>query len=540
MATNIVSFVNTLPPDDLVKSTNSLNSTDTLFSQPNQRLNATPNPDAHRILPQAYLGKYVPSSRSSRSFMPSTLTLPPPPPERSSSLRRKPVPNYLAMPSSLPSNHPFAAVSPPISVNSAASGGDSPATPNTMKMEEDLFFSPPVRAAPPPPLRRDFAPTCARSTASVPRTITPETKTGMPPATDYTQEVLEKESDNAKDEHSETSPIRPGTFHEGMEGGAPASGEETTDLAPPIEAGTASSTPMVDQTTFSPISNRETHTAGSSVASVNRLPLAHLSEGSVTTDDASTPIANPSTPAGKPSIPRRSSSEDSSAVPITPATTTASVHPSVRLTATGGKTWDIASEVDFFDGKTNHKAKQETAESRAPFFGSRGTPAPSPDPGAEEDDGKFSVDRIPTKRRLWEAGTCFVRDEDGQLICFGDLFPRWGEGLEGRVLPANASSNVKGQEMEKNAPASGESRRSPKTVLFFIRHFWCGQCQDYTLASVSQLDPLVLAAAGIRVIIISNGSWKIIKSYRKLFGCPFPIYVDGPRRLYKLLGCVDP
>jgi hypothetical protein len=55
-------------------------------------------------------------------------------------------------------------------------------------------------------------------------------------------------------------------------------------------------------------------------------------------------------------------------------------------------------------------------------------------------------------------------------------------------------------------------------------------------ASLSQLDPVAVEKAGIKVIVISNGSWKIIKSYKKLFKCPFPIYVDGPRKLYQLMG----
>lgn len=128
-----------------------------------------------------------------------------------------------------------------------------------------------------------------------------------------------------------------------------------------------------------------------------------------------------------------------------------------------------------------------------------------------DEDETFSVDRIPSKRRLWEAGTLFITDENGDLVCFGDMFPKMPDHVE------------PGQPI-------------PKTAVFFIRHFWCGQCQDYMFASLSQLDPVALEKAGIKVIVISNGSWKIIKSYRELFKCPFPIYVDGPRKLYQLMG----
>jgi len=36
------------------------------------------------------------------------------------------------------------------------------------------------------------------------------------------------------------------------------------------------------------------------------------------------------------------------------------------------------------------------------------------------------------------------------------------------------------------------------------------------------------------VIIISNGHWQVIKKYRELFGCPFPMFVDGGRRIYNV------
>ncbi|KAK6904923.1 hypothetical protein I203_105742 [Kwoniella mangroviensis CBS 8507] len=167
---------------------------------------------------------------------------------------------------------------------------------------------------------------------------------------------------------------------------------------------------------------------------------------------------------------------------------------------------------------------------------------------------EFSVDRIPSKKDLWEAGTCFLRDENGDLKCFGDFFPKYREDTSSTLIDDHqndkSQSKGKGKEkefaasagMEKSATYSGASSQNQvenkvyKTVVFFIRHFWCGQCQDYTFASLSLLDPVALERAGIRVVVISNGSWKIIKAYKKLFNCPFPIYVDGPRRLYQLMG----
>ncbi|OXG20365.1 hypothetical protein C366_01898 [Cryptococcus neoformans Tu401-1] len=125
-------------------------------------------------------------------------------------------------------------------------------------------------------------------------------------------------------------------------------------------------------------------------------------------------------------------------------------------------------------------------------------------------DVEFSVDKLVSRDRVLEASTCFVRDENGLPVCFGDLLPPPG--------PVEAG------------------KPTPKTVVFFIRTFWCGQCQDYTLASISILSPEALEKAGIKVVIIGHGSWKVLKAYRRLFNCPFPIYVDGPKKLYSLMG----
>ncbi|WVQ76472.1 hypothetical protein IAR50_006140 [Cryptococcus sp. DSM 104548] len=123
--------------------------------------------------------------------------------------------------------------------------------------------------------------------------------------------------------------------------------------------------------------------------------------------------------------------------------------------------------------------------------------------GETEADVAFSVDRLVTRPRIDEAAKCFVRDQEGNAVPFSSFLP--------------------------SAPGQ-------KTVIFFIRSFWCGQCQDYTLASISILSKQELDRAGVRVVIIGHGNWKVLKAYRELFNCPFDIYVDGPRRLYRLMG----
>ncbi|BEJ11799.1 hypothetical protein CspHIS471_0202590 [Cutaneotrichosporon sp. HIS471] len=133
-------------------------------------------------------------------------------------------------------------------------------------------------------------------------------------------------------------------------------------------------------------------------------------------------------------------------------------------------------------------------------------------PPEPEIDEVFNVWRPPSQRRMWEAGTCTIRNEDGKLIPFSDLFPTW-----------------------EDAPRNGPP---PRVMLLFLRHFWCGPCQDYTLESISTLDTKLLAANNVKVYVIGSGHWKLLKPYRSLFQCPFPFFTDGPRKLFNLLGLI--
>ena len=258
----------------------------------------------------------------------------------------------------------------------------------------------------------------------------------------------------------------------------------------------------------------------------------------------------------------------------------------------------------------------------------------------ESDDEGFSVSRPPSKRKMFEAGQTYIRDERGNMIRFADLFPVVNGDSEGEVptitkaelqaqvegeiwkrrgslsslpsilherdgsgtptsattptqapsavpgmrsIPSNIatppsssrpstmsngresgtySRNVSGVSGASASPfafnltASNGStspyntthtittqdidlrtdRPQPKTVVFFIRTFYCGQCQDYTLASIAHIDPEALKRHNIRLVVISNGNWRHIKPYRELFKCPYPIYVDASRKLYRHMG----
>lgn len=54
---------------------------------------------------------------------------------------------------------------------------------------------------------------------------------------------------------------------------------------------------------------------------------------------------------------------------------------------------------------------------------------------------------------------------------------------------------------------------------------------------VREANPEALARAGVRLIIIGNGSPSMAKAYRRdVFRCPYALYTDPSLRLYNALG----
>ncbi|KAI2625910.1 hypothetical protein GGR54DRAFT_593501 [Hypoxylon sp. NC1633] len=82
---------------------------------------------------------------------------------------------------------------------------------------------------------------------------------------------------------------------------------------------------------------------------------------------------------------------------------------------------------------------------------------------------------------------------------------------------------------------------SPRRVLIiFIRHFFCGNCQEYlrTLSASVTPDALLQLPVSTFIAVIGCGAPELINSYIQETGCPFPVYADPTCRLYGELGMV--
>ncbi|KAI0067244.1 hypothetical protein BV25DRAFT_1795054, partial [Artomyces pyxidatus] len=110
--------------------------------------------------------------------------------------------------------------------------------------------------------------------------------------------------------------------------------------------------------------------------------------------------------------------------------------------------------------------------------------------------------RLPDATQLARAARMHVVKENGVRVPFGDLW------------------------------------KTQRTVVVFIRHFWCPWCQDYLSSIMRDVSQAALQRSGVNVVVIGCGSYALIKSYRQIFHFPFQLYTDASngQALYRTLG----
>ncbi|KAH8808094.1 AhpC/TSA antioxidant enzyme-domain-containing protein [Xylogone sp. PMI_703] len=113
---------------------------------------------------------------------------------------------------------------------------------------------------------------------------------------------------------------------------------------------------------------------------------------------------------------------------------------------------------------------------------------------------------IPTQEMLREIEDLVVLDHEGRSIPFKDLYS--GLGATRRVL------------------------------MIFIRHFFCGNCQEFLRTLSTSISPssLLSLPTPTSIVIIGCGSPSLIPMYIDETSCPYPIYTDPSQKLYDALG----
>jgi len=115
---------------------------------------------------------------------------------------------------------------------------------------------------------------------------------------------------------------------------------------------------------------------------------------------------------------------------------------------------------------------------------------------------------IPSREELKRIEDLSVLDRDGKLIPFKTIYT--GSNVARRVL------------------------------VIFIRHFFCGNCQEYVRTVTESISPESLLHLQVPtfIAIIGCGAPGLIPMYQAETNCPFPIYADPTRRLYDSLGMI--
>ncbi|KAG6359443.1 hypothetical protein INS49_012964 [Diaporthe citri] len=79
-----------------------------------------------------------------------------------------------------------------------------------------------------------------------------------------------------------------------------------------------------------------------------------------------------------------------------------------------------------------------------------------------------------------------------------------------------------------------------RVLVIFVRHFFCGNCQEYlrSLSASITAESLLQLPIPTFIAVVGCGDPALIDMYASETACPFPIYADPTRKLYQELGMV--
>lgn len=117
-----------------------------------------------------------------------------------------------------------------------------------------------------------------------------------------------------------------------------------------------------------------------------------------------------------------------------------------------------------------------------------------------------TTNELPSAETISKIGEYIVLDKDGRSRTFKSLYS--GHNVARRVL------------------------------VVFVRHFFCGNCQEYlrTLAESITPDALLGLPISTFMVVVGCGDPELIDMYVEATNCPFPIYTDPTRSLFDELG----
>ena len=111
---------------------------------------------------------------------------------------------------------------------------------------------------------------------------------------------------------------------------------------------------------------------------------------------------------------------------------------------------------------------------------------------------------IPSSQMLEKAAQQKIYDADGKAVTLESIFSQQDVAVE-------------------------------RLLVIFIRHFLCGNCQEYIRRISDQMRPSSLPV-DVSIVIIGCGVPSHIHEYVRQTECPFQMYADPSTKLYDMLG----
>ncbi|KAJ5121764.1 hypothetical protein N7448_002896 [Penicillium atrosanguineum] len=129
-------------------------------------------------------------------------------------------------------------------------------------------------------------------------------------------------------------------------------------------------------------------------------------------------------------------------------------------------------------------------------------PVESPVTETKLDPKDLAAEKCPSAEKLRQIEDYTVLDKEGSKHTFKSLYA---------------------------GPASTD-----RVLVIFIRHFFCGSCQEFVRALAGSMKPedLLKLPVSTSIVLVGCGGPALIDHYTKETGCPFPIYADPTRKLY--------
>jgi len=101
-----------------------------------------------------------------------------------------------------------------------------------------------------------------------------------------------------------------------------------------------------------------------------------------------------------------------------------------------------------------------------------------------------------------------------------------------------AASNLSVFDEKGNRVPFGSLHAESRTLVIFVRHFFCGMCHNYVV-QLSEIPKATLEEVNTELVIIGCGEWKVIDVYKKNTGFQGRIFADPSRALYRHFGMTE-